>query len=761
MLGPGRAPALPIRAPKPASMNETTLAGIVMGSGASALVLAQLALRRRRERRDARALAENEARGHHLPPSLHPVIDPDRCLGSLACIKACPEGDILGIVDGAARLVHATHCVGHGRCAASCPVGAIQLVFGTATRGVDLPDVDGRFESSRAGVHVVGELSGMGLIRNAVEQAAQCAGYLAEAMDGRPGRDPRVADVVVVGAGPAGVSCALELRGRGFSVRLLERGRLGGAMAHYPRHGLVMNGPLQLPGAPLLAGTLVTKLKLLEYFEKALRAARLPVEEGVEVTGLAGKDEAFVVDTTRGLVAARKVVLAAGRRGTPRGLGVPGEDRAKVTYALLDPEQYAGKRVLVVGGGDAAVEAACGVAEQGAEATLSYRQEALHRCRPANRQRAESLAAQGRLQLLLGTEVVRIEQAVVVLRAEGREQALPNDFVIACLGGELPLAFLARMGVQVRRLFGEQRGARPVGARQGPWTATLEEQARRRWWRVLAVAGGAALLLVALLAWRGAGYYPLRGPERLRSPLHLALKPAGSLGIGIGIAASAVMLTNFLYALRKRWSALAGLGSLQGWLDLHVFVGVMSPVVIAFHAAFQANNFMASTTYASLGVVVATGLVGRWFYAFLPRTHGRQVELAELLGELARARDRLQPLRAGGRGQAALGALLAEAEAPPSRAPFALQLLGTLPAALAFRLRLWAALRHAPAADRPALRRNLVQLRRLRAQAGLFGGIQRLMRIWRSLHVSLAVLLVVALTSHILLALYLGYGPGR
>ncbi|MBI5068209.1 MAG: NAD(P)-binding domain-containing protein [Deltaproteobacteria bacterium] len=740
-------------------MNETTVAGIVMGSGVSALVLTQLALRRRREQRDERTLAENEARGLHLPPSLHPVIDADRCIGSLACIKACPEGDILGVVDGAARLVHATHCVGHGRCAASCPVQAITLVFGTATRGVDLPEVDGRFESSRPGVHVVGELSGMGLIRNAVEQAAQCAGYLAEAL-GRPARDPAVADAVVVGAGPAGVSCALALRARGFSVRLLERGRLGGAMAHYPRHGLVMNGPLQLPGAARLKEALITKLQLLEYFEKALAAARVKVEQGVEVTGLSGKDGEFVVETGRGLIAARKVVLAAGRRGTPRTLGVPGEELAKVTYALVDAEQYAGKRVLVVGGGDAAVEAACAVAEKGAEGALSYRQAALQRCRPANRQRAEALAARGKLLLLMGTEVARIEEQAVVLRRGGQEQAVPNDFVIACLGGELPLDFLRRMGVQVRRLFGEQRGARPAGEREGPWTASPEERARRRWWRVLAVAGLAAAVLVVLLSLTGAGYYPLRGPERLRSPLHATLKPAGSLGITIGIAASAVMLTNFLYALRKRWSALSGLGNLSSWLDVHVFVGVMSPVVIAFHAAFQSNNVMASSTYASLGIVVATGLVGRWFYGLLPRAHGRQVELAELLGELTRTRARLEPLLAGGRDHAAVAALLEEAGAPPSRAPFALQLLGSLPAAVAFRARLAAALHLVPAEDRPALRRNLTQLRRLRAQAGLFGGIQRLMRVWRSLHVALAALLVVALTSHILLALYLGYGPG-
>ena len=187
-------------------MDQGTL--IVVASLAVAVLGGALAYvrRGRRQRRDAEAFQQKVEKKQHLARSLHPVIDPDICIGSLSCLKACPEGDILGIVDHAARLIHADHCIGHGRCAAECPVNAIRLVFGSAERGVDLPEVDQYFESSRPGVHVVGELGGMGLIKNAVTQGLQAADRLAEVT-------PRGGTVVVVGAGPAGLATALGAQG--------------------------------------------------------------------------------------------------------------------------------------------------------------------------------------------------------------------------------------------------------------------------------------------------------------------------------------------------------------------------------------------------------------------------------------------------------------------------------------------------------------------------------------------------------------------
>ncbi|BDG09953.1 FAD-dependent oxidoreductase [Anaeromyxobacter paludicola] len=615
---------------------DLATAWIVAASAALVAVLgaAHVGRRRWRQARDAAALAERRARNQHLPRSLHPVIDPNVCIGSLSCVKACPEGDILGVVDGAGALIHGDHCIGHGRCAAECPVDAIKLVFGTLERGVDLPEVDAFFESSRPGVHIVGELAGMGLIKNAVRQGVQVAERLDQVLSREPANG--AVDVAVVGAGPAGLATALALSQRGRSCRLLEQGSVGGTVAHFPRQKLVMTEPLELPPLGRFDRRTVEKEELLATFQRAVREARLAVEEGVKVTGVTGEDGAFRVDTDQGPVAARKVVLAVGRRGSPRKLGVPGEEREKVVYALDDPAQYEGARVLVVGGGDAAVEAAAQLAEEStAEVTLSYRGPELTRCREKNRARLAALAQSGRVRLLLESEVTEVGETRVALTVKGHREVLANDHVIVNVGGELPLDLLERSGVALRRYHGEAPGG-PRGAEPPPPTDERRRETRARWAAasLYVLAGGAIL---AWLAWHGADYYRLPRLARLHSPLHPSLRSSGPFGHGIGIVATGFMLSNFLYAARKRSRALTGFGSIRAWLDFHVFVGFMSPLVIAFHAAFQSKNLLATGTASALGVVVLTGVVGRFIYGLVRPDLGEAARATRGLKQLMRA----------------------------------------------------------------------------------------------------------------------------
>jgi thioredoxin reductase/NAD-dependent dihydropyrimidine dehydrogenase PreA subunit len=731
-------------------------AWIVAGSLLAVGLLASghLARRRARQRRDEATLGERSARGGHLPRSLHPVIDPDICIGSLSCLRACPEGDILGVVDGAARLVHGDHCIGHGRCAAECPVGAIRLVFGTAERGVDLPEVDAFFESSRPGVHVVGELGGMGLIKNAFAQGLEAAERLAELVA------PGTGDVVVVGSGPAGLATALGLKARQVPFRLIEQGEVGGAIAHYPRQKVAMTETVQLPLVGRFGRRLMTKEELLADFRRILERAAIPVEHGVKVTGIAGEDGRFVVETERGPVPAAKVVLAIGRRGTPRKLGVPGEELAKVSYGLTDPEQYDGAKVLVVGGGDAALEAAIQLAGQSnAEVTLSYRGAELARCREANRRQVEALAAAGRVTMLLPSQVREIRPGEVSLDVGDHVASVENDFVVVNVGGELPLEFLAKAGVALRRFHGEAPGEGGDDAKAARRRAAAgqerAERLRRRVFRVLYVLGGAAIL--AFLAWKGHEYYPLARVERLRSPQHPSLKSAGPWGHGVGIAATAFMLSNFLYAARKRWKRLGALGKIKGWLDFHVFVGFMSPLVIAFHAAFQSNNLLASGTAGALAIVVTTGIVGRFIYGAVPSDGGKAVELADLLARFERLRDDLGALLA--RGGAPARALVDRVTAPVQASSFALLFLRMPLEALSVRLRLLAL--RGRFEDRRRfreLRDEVVRLARLRWQIRFYASLKRLLRGWRVFHASLAVFLVLAIAAHIGLSLYLGYG---
>ena len=738
------------------SMDQGTL--IVGASLALAVLGGALGYIRRinRQRRDAEAYMGKVAKKQHLARSLHPVIDPDICIGSLSCLNACPEGDILGVINHTARLIHADHCIGHGRCAVECPVQAIRLVFGSSERGIDLPQVDQYFESSRPGVHVVGELGGMGLIKNAVTQGLQAAEHLVEVT-------PKGGTVVVVGAGPAGLATALGLKAAGVDHRLLEQGSIGGTVFHYPRRKVAMTEPVTLPIVGKFGKSLITKEELLEGWQKIIAKSGLKVEQGVKMTGLDGADGKFKVTTSAGSISAAKVVLAIGRRGTPRKMGVPGEELEKVVYSLTDPEQYQGTRVLVVGGGDSAVEAAMQLAnESSAEVTISYRNAEFASCREANRNKIGALIAARKIKALLPSQVKVVEKDAVQLEAGGKPVRIGNDFVIVAIGGELPAEFLAKVGVSMRRFHGEEPGTKtpahglPVADAPKRPRHAREVAQRRMLLALRAVYTVAGVSVLAFLTWKGWDYYILSRPERLLSPLNKTLRSAGPWGHGVGIVATAFMLSNFFYAVRKRTRSLNGLGDIRGWLDFHVFVGFMSPLVIAFHAAFQMNNQLASGTYTALAVVVATGIVGRYIYGLVP-AHG---ERAEELEDLAANFERLRAFAAPELTRASGGAALLDRATAKVRTGSMIALFLLFPfesAALRFRLFLLKRRLEFPE-HFPDLKAAILKLARLRWQLRLYKSLKNLLRGWRLFHATLAVFLVLALTAHIGVALYLGYG---
>jgi thioredoxin reductase/Pyruvate/2-oxoacid:ferredoxin oxidoreductase delta subunit len=716
------------------------------------LVAAAQALGRARKQRVS--TEELQRDGERLPPTLHPVIDPDICIGSLACLKSCPEGDILGMVDGTARLIRGDHCIGHGRCAAECPVGAITLVFGTAERGLDLPMVDQFFESSRPGVHIVGELGGMGLIKNAIIQGIQVGERLAKVMP-PPRREHGTVDVAIVGAGPAGLATALTLRGAGKTFRVLDQGTLGGTIAQYPRQKVVMTEAVRLPIHGKFGRKRISKEELLATWQHALQKGNIQVEEGVKVTGIEGRDGAFSVQTSAGPVSARKVVLATGRRGTPRKLGVPGEDLPNVTYTLIDPEQYQGCRVLVVGGGDSALEAACQLAEAGGvKVAISYRGDAFSRAREANRARIGQLISERKVRAVMSSQVEKILEDEVVLTASGSPLVLGNDYVIASLGGELPLQFLANAGISLKRHFGEAPGSHAPG-RQGLARRDLERRKSHRTRWLYAATG---FLILAWLALQGWDYYLLPKAARLHSPLHATLRPAGHWGHGVGVVATAFMLSNFIYPLRKRSRFLSGIGRISDWLDFHTFVGFMSPLVIAFHAAFQSNNQLATGTAAALLVVVLTGIIGRYIYGLVPSAGGKLVELGELAGKWERLRERLRPLLQESDGSALLQHMFDRAVTPAKggsllflfvRMPF-MRLRGGFQL---FRARM----HFSDHDDFEEFAEAFGELEKIRVQVAFYGSLKRLLRAWRLFHGALAVFLVVAIAAHIAVSLYLGY----
>lgn len=399
----------------------------------------------------ARKAAEKGQMYSDGPRSQHPHIDTTYCIGCATCTTVCPEGDVLAMVAGKAVIVNGHKCIGHSLCAEACPVGAITMVMASPRMTADMPYLTAEHETSTQNLFIVGELGGLALIKNAVNQGRDCVDNIAVRLHATPTAPVAdVYDVLIVGAGPAGISASLRAIERKLKYITIERDEIGGTVAKYPRQKLVMTSPVEFPMYGKFKKTELSKENLLAFWDMILNRADFNSRTGEKVEDIKkDADGIFNVVTGSATYRARAVILALGKTGNPRKLGVKGEELPKVMYRLIEADHYINKKILVVGGGDSAVEAAMGLASQsGNTVTLSYRKEGFMRIKDRNAQRVQEFMRSGKVNVIFNSSPAEFTADSVMLEAGGKVQQIPNDFVWIFAGGEPPNAFLQQIGVQ-------------------------------------------------------------------------------------------------------------------------------------------------------------------------------------------------------------------------------------------------------------------------------------------------------------------------
>jgi len=399
----------------------------------------------------AREAAEKGKLFSEGPKAQHPHIDNAYCIGCATCTTVCPEGDVLAMLGGKAVIVNGYKCIGHSLCADACPVGAITMVMASPSMGADMPTLTPELETTVPNLFIVGELGGLALIKNAVNQGRDCINTIVSrfAERGVARTQADVFDVLIVGAGPAGIAASLQAIHHKLKYLTLERDEIGGTVAKYPRQKLVMTSPVEFPMYGKFKKTELSKENLLAFWDKVLHRADFKVKTGQKVEDIKrGADGLFTVHTQDSQFRCYAVILALGRTGTPRKLGVKGEELSKVMYRLIEADHYVNKKILVIGGGDSAVEAAMGLAHQvGNQVTLAYRGAQFSRIKERNATRLADCMKSGKVQVLFNSNPIEFKEQSVLIDVAGEQKELPNDYVWIFAGGTPPNDFLKKVGV--------------------------------------------------------------------------------------------------------------------------------------------------------------------------------------------------------------------------------------------------------------------------------------------------------------------------
>jgi thioredoxin reductase len=362
-----------------------------------------------------------------------PVIDTSTCLGCYACVDACPY-DVLEIHRYVAVVARPADCCGLILCEQKCPNGSLAIALGDERETAIALD-DSLESRAVPGLYVAGDAGGQPLIKNAVNQGAHAVRAIAAKLRATAGLD-----LVIVGAGPAGLAAALEAEARGLRYVALEQSTIADSIRSFPRGKLVIDPDLPNTSALWVGET--SKEELLARWTRAVREARPAILEGRRVTRIARGDTGFVVDDissdgTRSSHAGAHVVIAIGRRGTPRKLAaeIPDDVAAHVHYSLADARSFAGMRVLVVGLGDVAMEAAIALSSQpGTEVVVAARAAEFQRGKARNIAELRRRVASGALRIAWRSEVAAVRPGVAQLATPAGAVEVACDAIFVLIG---------------------------------------------------------------------------------------------------------------------------------------------------------------------------------------------------------------------------------------------------------------------------------------------------------------------------------------
>jgi thioredoxin reductase/ferredoxin len=380
-------------------------------------------------------------------------INDDRCTGCDACVAVCPT-NVLDLVSNKSRVLRFEDCIQCEACMTACPTEALVMFpEGTMPPPLKVPEIDENFQTAIMGQYLIGEVAGKPLVKNAANLGRVVVEHILTSgmRVGALGRGETTVDVVIVGSGPGGLSAALTCVQRGLSYVVLEKEQMiASTITRYPKGKLVMAEPYDTMNLSLLPVFDSSKESLIPIWTELIERIGVVIRQGESVEQVTRQqDGTFETRTTVNTYRSQRVILSIGTRGKPRTLQVPGENLPKIFSLLEDPDVWAGRAALVVGGGDSACEAALALADSGAKVTISYRGKGFNRAAPKNKQAIERYAAEGRIKAKLGSQVIVFDETSVTLAlADGSQKKYANDATFVLIGADPPVQWLEKMGVR-------------------------------------------------------------------------------------------------------------------------------------------------------------------------------------------------------------------------------------------------------------------------------------------------------------------------